>query len=108
MKHLKTFESNKEYYHNISSDDYWNRQYDIIDISTEAYNLIYKSVHGKLDELTGIKKEAFFISGRNNAFICELKDEWFTVASGLGYQRQYYLCDQLEGLSKCLDDIDLN
>ena len=111
MKHLKTFESSdKEYYWEIEQWEYvQKRDSTLVDISKEAINIANKNqIFGKISELSTINKKYsnYFLmrdikSGITYGYIVELEDEWFIVNDII----KFYLCDQLEGLDKCLHNI---
>ena len=46
-------------------------------------------------------------SGITYGYIVELEDEWFIVSDIItnSHLNKFYLCDQLEGLDKCLHNI---
>lgn len=120
MKYIKSFESinNDEYYHEISShSEYFDKRKSIVDISQSAIGLIDK--HAKAirnNDILRIERFSFVGMGKIYKFyrvnseehIFELKDEWFisrifTEVNGV-YKYRYYLCDQLEGLDRCLSE----
>ncbi len=114
MKHLKTFESSdKEYYWEIEQWEYvQKRDSTLVDISKEAINIANKNqIFGKISELSTINKKYsnYFLmrdikSGITYGYIVELEDEWFIVNDIItnSHLNKFYLCDQLEGLDKCL------
>ena len=117
MKHLKTFESSdKEYYWEIEQGEYvQKRDSTLVDISKEAINIANKNqIFGKISELSTINKKYsnYFLmrdikSGITYGYIVELEDEWFIVSDIItnSHLNKFYLCDQLEGLDKCLHNI---
>ena len=105
MKHLKTFESvNNRFYFKITPEQYHIEGEKIINISDKAISIIKKyNIPGHIENVYYVNRSA--------GFIIELKDEWFIVSFELKKEdefnshRTWYLCDQLEGLDKCLDDV---
>lgn len=134
MKYLRGFnESNdNKFYYKISYDHY-RREFAYgrsIDISDEALSVINKhKVEGEVslhknwesndDRIShgssySVRYYSIDSNTSNDGWIIELKDEWFIVMFTIshwgdnGYQEypQIYLCDQLNGLDKFLDDFN--
>ena len=110
MNYLKKFnESKKEYYWAVDHDDVLEKQNNVIDISQEAINIINKfNIQGEIRIITGEEDifhcPMFTPNNYKIRYIREYKDEWFIISiASLGLR--YYLCDQLEGLERCLRSI---
>lgn len=57
-------------------------------------------------ELQYNNKSCIIIGGKSKLLIIQCPDEWFYVrVDNKSYKDEYYKCDQLDGLLKCLEDI---
>ena len=83
-----------------------NATQNVIDISKKNIDLVNKyakRVSSSLFVNTTINKHLKFHNRGFSYLIFELKDEWILI-SRVGSPCSYYLCDQLEGLDKFLND----
>lgn len=115
MKHLKLYESvdDTEYYKIISIYQFKKYCVGLLEMSEKNINII-ESFSDKIQVYVNYIKAKESESNVDSSYcslyavgnrsyigqIVELTDEWFVVI----ISKTYYLCDQIEGLKKCLDD----
>lgn len=94
---------NNEYYKKISTNECDEMvRNNMVDISVNQINIISNKIKiGEIGLRTERYKDKLFLRlpDDKSYFICALKDDWF-----LFYNRDSYLCDQFDGLLKCLED----
>ncbi len=124
MKHLKLFESFFGEYEKVDAET-WNSFGKITRFGDSKINQIEKLIHTKgyghmfiTDKIgtIGASKELInFVKRDNKLFtkilVVSLEDEWFKVRietskkTQVTYDKQYYICDQFDGLIKFIEEV---
>jgi hypothetical protein len=124
MKHLKLFESFDSGEYEEVDYNTWNSFGIISTLKESQINKIVESMKTKgftdwhtTDKDGGYKRETIiFVSGlftkiRTKIIISVMQDEWFKVCimkskkTQVTYDKEYYLCDQFDGLLKFIEEV---
>jgi hypothetical protein len=115
MIYLKTFETHQDTFYSVVTDYDLNKLSDNIKISER----VKSTIKSRSSLRTVVKPGDFVIEIENfkrvdqtnlkftSLNIYEFPDEWFIVSEYSQRTLQYYKCDQLEGLLKLLEDLNI-
>ena len=99
------------YYEEIHVTEFLNSKYLSVTFDDSDISILQSLNLGEVSSIGDLPKNCIAINllplkpDGNWITIYKLKDEWFVLSAELEEKNNFYKCDQLDGVIKCLNDL---